>query len=65
MKRPTTTDAKGVPLNAGDTVRAVEWGEKAIKRLVKAIGCGEQTTGYIEVEGKLGWHSAKQFEKVT
>jgi hypothetical protein len=57
-------DVNGKPLKVGDTVRAVEWGSKAIHRLVKAIGDGEHTTGWIMVTSSIAWEHPRHYERI-
>lgn len=57
-------DIKGNSLRVGDTVRKVEFGPKAIHRLIMAIGEGEHIAGLIMVTGSIAWEAPRNFEKV-
>ncbi len=57
-------DVKGNSLRVGDTVRKVEFGPKAIHRLVMAIGEGEHIAGYIKVTSSIAWEHPRNYEKV-
>ena len=57
-------DIDGNPLHVSDTVQKVEWGVKAIHRLVKAVGEGEHITGCIMVTSSIAWESPRNYRKV-
>lgn len=57
-------DAKGNSLRVGDTVRKVEFGPKAIHRLIVAIGNGEHIDGWIKVTSSIAWEHPRNYEKV-
>lgn len=59
-----TKDIDGNSLRVGDTVQKVEFGPKAIHRLVKAIGDGEHTTGWIMVSSSIAWEHPRNYRKV-
>lgn len=57
-------DVDGKPLQVGDTVQKVEWGAKAIHRLVQAIGSEQRLAGYVMVQGSIAWESSRNYRKV-
>ena len=62
-------DVHGKVLTPGARVRKVDmvvaYGDRAVVRIVEAVGRDGHLRGYAMVTGLLGWQSATQFEKVA
>ncbi len=71
MRPPRTSakymalDVNGDRLRAGDYVRKLEFGAKALQRKVIAIGDGEHIAGLIRTELSIAWEHPRNFEKVA
>lgn len=68
MKSPDTItsieQATARPLRVGDTVIRREWAhtKNPMKRLVMAVGSGEQFAGYVRVTGSIAWEHERHFQ---